>query len=684
MIELIRLVRRIIFSRSPYSRCWLTIFFEVPFTSRIDVPDQNTASAPSVIICEYCRSRGDKFLQQQLATFPVTDNVETHGTKYQAGDMVKVRVRSKGQRVRVEQAVIADIGQSSVFLAWLFETEKTKTRKQLLKGKIGPSHKLILSSHADTVPVDALAGLISPDEKKVVCTNWVLHSDAAQTIRMAELHDGCFMRSLIEKFRTREPSEGSAAPSGTPDNTAWQQKNGGLAHLQDQASAQSEVSASSSGPEALELEKQRKEEEGMVGAGARNRVGGKTKEMREQDLKRRKRRQILEAPGISPDDYRTKEENGNSSNNNCPRSASGARYSNTAKRPMLDAPSSNVSPDIPRDGPSSVPTLPDQLDCSSDSYTAGGEERRTPFSQRSAIRNALETNCFEEYTNHASLTVDDIHTLIPKDKNEQLPCLNDNVVDGYITMLTKKACEKDGCLEADESSNKVRSYGAVTCLWWRSKNFLLQNKGLLSSVNNLFLPFCDGGHWRLLVVSGKRKTIQYFDSLSYPSEGFVDRVREWIKLTLGDAYNENDWKTVEEQRSPQQDNTVDCGVAVLLNARAIVMGLLLHPNLYSFERKVMLAVRYELAVDLLSSTVDLRALPSAIQMKDPAGIDKMVSFRDVHDTERQLTFNGPRPKMRIQRRLFRQYTNRILAILWPPWSMLSMRLTSGSTAPLTR
>ncbi|KAH7042197.1 hypothetical protein B0J12DRAFT_788067 [Macrophomina phaseolina] len=628
-----------------------------PLTGRTDARDRDSASAPSVIICEYCRSRCNKLSQQQLATLPEADDVENHGIKYRAGDMVEVKVRSKGQKSRLERAVIAEIGNSSVFVAWLFETEKTKARKQLLEGKIDPSHKFILSSHADTVPVDALVGLVSPNERKEVCTDWVLHSNAAQVICITELRDGCFMRSLVEKVRVKEPSGGSAAPSGAPDSTLPQQEtnspsapeqeeNGELVDLQNQPTPfltpveQPEALASGLEPDALKLEKPRKEEEGRAKAGARKRaaedarMAEEAKKMTEEGPKIEERRQILGARGSSPDDHEAKEENRSLSNNEHSRSAPSARSPRMAKRHKLGAPPSTVSQDVPGEGLSSVSTLPDQLGFPSDKDLAGGEGRRSSLCQRGAIMDALKTNNFEQYMDRTGLTVNDIHSLIPKDQDGQLPCLNDNIIDGYLTMLAKKACEKDWCAEADKGSNKVRPCGAVTCFWRQSENVLLRNSGLLSSVNNLFMPVCDGKHWGLLVISGQRRTIQYFDSLHYPSTEIVDKVREWVKRTLGDAYNEDDWKTIEEQHSPQQDNTVDCGVAVLLNARAIAMGLPVHSNLYSFERKVMLSVRYELAVDLLSLTVDLEALPSAIKIKNGSeSIEEIPATKNENATE---------------------------------------------------
>jgi len=93
----------------------------------------------------------------------------------------------------------------------------------------------------------------------------------------------------------------------------------------------------------------------------------------------------------------------------------------------------------------------------------------------------------------------------------------------------------------------------------------------LFSVDCLLIPINDGLHWTLLVVSGTRKTISYFDSLYEKPQKYTAFGRAFVAGVLSKEYREEDWRVVDASSS-QQANGLDCGVFVCMNALASALG----------------------------------------------------------------------------------------------------------------
>lgn len=212
-----------------------------------------------------------------------------------------------------------------------------------------------------------------------------------------------------------------------------------------------------------------------------------------------------------------------------------------------------------------------------------------------------------------NFTVRDLSTLVP-----HTTWLNDSLINKYLEELTKKACEKEGYTESDKKAGKAPPYQFVLSNWWLTvtsdgvQKVLNWNRrsrlheGRLLQVKALFIPICHGAHWRLVVVSGTERTINYYDSLAGSPAPFVAKAHEWVKATLGSAYNGAEWSVIVGggQRSPRQSNSDDCGVFTLQNARAVALGLDIQPNLYVTSTEGVLRVRHQMAAQLLSGGLD--------------------------------------------------------------------------------
>ncbi|KAL0262664.1 hypothetical protein SLS55_001634 [Diplodia seriata] len=249
---------------------------------------------------------------------------------------------------------------------------------------------------------------------------------------------------------------------------------------------------------------------------------------------------------------------------------------------------------------------------------AKSERRRQLLSQgptsaeSSAITAALSSrNQMAELSRNFS--VRDLRTLVP-----DTTWLNDSTVNKYLEELTRVACQKAGYQDADRKAGKAPPYQCLLSNWWvdvfqKGIDKVLSwnrrsrlHEGRLLLVKGLFIPICHGAHWRLVVVSGTERTIKYFDSLAGSPNPFVAKTLEWVKATLGPAYDDAEWRIVDggDQRSPRQSNSDDCGVFTLQNARAVALGLDINPDLYVTSTEGILRVRHQMAAQLLSGELD--------------------------------------------------------------------------------
>jgi len=177
----------------------------------------------------------------------------------------------------------------------------------------------------------------------------------------------------------------------------------------------------------------------------------------------------------------------------------------------------------------------------------------------------------------------DFSTLLPRMfSGDPKAWLNDNIVNEYlgviIAHLNKEAgfvSKRGGPAPAVHAFSsfwyptmKTKEYPGVAR--WAAR-FRLAGKQYLDA-DLLLYPICDGGHWRLLVVKPKERTIEYLDSLGWDGSKYVDKLKEYLQLELKEFWNEDEWVVLWKQRSTRQINGSDCGVFALLNALALLRG----------------------------------------------------------------------------------------------------------------
>lgn len=181
------------------------------------------------------------------------------------------------------------------------------------------------------------------------------------------------------------------------------------------------------------------------------------------------------------------------------------------------------------------------------------------------------------------LTAHDFSTLLPRMfSGDPKAWLNDNIVNEYLGVLIAHLNKEAGFVS--KRGGPAPAVHAFSSFWyptmktkeyqgvarWAAR-FRLAGKQYLDA-DLLLYPICDGGHWRLLVVKPKERTIEYLDSLGWDGTKYVDKLKEYLQLELKEFWNEDDWVVLWKQRSTRQINGSDCGVFAILNALALLRG----------------------------------------------------------------------------------------------------------------
>ncbi|KAF1919821.1 hypothetical protein BDU57DRAFT_153876 [Ampelomyces quisqualis] len=205
------------------------------------------------------------------------------------------------------------------------------------------------------------------------------------------------------------------------------------------------------------------------------------------------------------------------------------------------------------------------------------------------------------------LNARDFSTLLPGlFSGDPRAWLNDNIVNEYLGLLMAKVKKEAGF--EHKRGGPAPPMHIFSSFWYptltdRPKNidrwaarFQLANQQYLDA-DLILYPICDRGHWRLLVVKPKDRTIEYLDSLTHDGTKYIEALKGYLATELGDAWVEDEWTVLEMQRSIQQINGSDCGIFTILNALALMRGEELTKVLPSDG---MLDARERIAVSLLA------------------------------------------------------------------------------------
>jgi sentrin-specific protease 1 len=141
-------------------------------------------------------------------------------------------------------------------------------------------------------------------------------------------------------------------------------------------------------------------------------------------------------------------------------------------------------------------------------------------------------------------------------------------------------------------SQKTRdgeSYSDGITRWLGKRNVKLQGKNFLQA-KLILLPICSMSHWTLVVIKPQERIMEYLDSLSGENmdQSKIRAAILFVRNELGRDFDQDEWDFRFGQ-SPQQDNGVDCGAFVIMNAMATIRGFT--PNLWVRSSEMLTARR---------------------------------------------------------------------------------------------
>lgn len=176
------------------------------------------------------------------------------------------------------------------------------------------------------------------------------------------------------------------------------------------------------------------------------------------------------------------------------------------------------------------------------------------------------------------LTRHDFASLLPRSsgEDESVGWLNDNIVHAFTAALVQRKQERDGMTEITNDPPIFQTFhpgwyrtyktaGVAKLRPWSAKK-RIEGPGLLN-VEQMFLPLSSNGHWKLLVVRPKERSVDFLDSLRGERHTYFNIARDWLRMELGELYRAEEW-TDSRHDAIVQENSRDCGVFVLMNALA--------------------------------------------------------------------------------------------------------------------
>lgn len=169
--------------------------------------------------------------------------------------------------------------------------------------------------------------------------------------------------------------------------------------------------------------------------------------------------------------------------------------------------------------------------------------------------------------------------------------LNDETINEYLKIVaahgddaTAKKAADDATKEGKKATYKKTHHAFASffytnlldpkkdvamCKRW-AKRAKIDGKKLLDT-KFVFIPINSGAHWTLVVVSGVNRTITYYDSLGGKGAPKMQEILRWVAGELGDDFVAADWQMVDGV-SGRQNNSDDCGVFTITNARSLMLG----------------------------------------------------------------------------------------------------------------
>jgi Ulp1 family protease len=186
--------------------------------------------------------------------------------------------------------------------------------------------------------------------------------------------------------------------------------------------------------------------------------------------------------------------------------------------------------------------------------------------------------------------------------------LNDEVINFYMAMLQERSNLLKGECHFFASHFFTRLIGPERnqrdfrgVMSWSKKFNVFSRDKVFIPVNII------NNHWFLIVVHVQKKEIVSYDSFNNDHTFYLDILMDWLLFEANDSsamkkkvrkakppINKTEW-TLRKEQVPQQHNTCDCGVFIIMFADFILENIPLticEPDMLDFRLKIALAISF--------------------------------------------------------------------------------------------
>lgn len=121
------------------------------------------------------------------------------------------------------------------------------------------------------------------------------------------------------------------------------------------------------------------------------------------------------------------------------------------------------------------------------------------------------------------------------------------------------------------------------------------------ALDKIIFPINIGNmHWTLACVHMQRKEIHYFDSMYAKGNMYTTALLQWVEeesIKKKKYFDKNEWKLIDCEDNPKQNNSFDCGAFVIACADFLIDDLPINTDSYSQDQ--MPQWRMKIATDIL-------------------------------------------------------------------------------------
>jgi Ulp1 family protease len=187
--------------------------------------------------------------------------------------------------------------------------------------------------------------------------------------------------------------------------------------------------------------------------------------------------------------------------------------------------------------------------------------------------------------------------------------LNDEVINFYMRLLEDRETRlraagqnpprcyfQSTFFYAAMTPGPTKAYDYARVRRWTKKTDIF-------AMDKFFFPLHLGVHWVMICIDFRRKTLEYYDSLSGRNPSLFKTIRQYLqdehKDKKGKELDLEGWQDVYPPAVPQQMNGFDCGLFACKMADAVSLD-----KLPTFTQKHMPALRQRMVLEILRKRAD--------------------------------------------------------------------------------